>query len=170
VILFRCRNKTYREGALYAGAVLLPELWRAACFLIAGSKPRRLYFEVRNTLVKPAGSGIRFKPSPFGTVRPGLSVADHNKEKKVNSRLLTASRHEHVDRFAVTKCVDSYSCPGRACVLSTGVVWAQAPAAAGSSASSKVASSAFARPSSPRRRQGGFRGVAIAVRFAPERD
>jgi outer membrane protein len=54
-------------------------------------------------------------------VRPGLSVTDHNKEKKVNSRFV-------VRTVALAA----------ACILSTGAAWAQAPAAAGSAASSKV--------------------------------
>jgi outer membrane protein len=63
-------------------------------------------------------------------VRPGFSVANHNKEKKVNSRLWTLfrSRNELTRTAALAA----------ACVLSTGAAWAQAPAATGSTASSKV--------------------------------
>jgi len=63
-------------------------------------------------------------------VRPGLSVADHNKEKKVNSRLLTVLRSRNV-----LTCTTALAA---ACLLSTGAAWAQAPAATSSAASSKV--------------------------------
>jgi outer membrane protein len=53
-------------------------------------------------------------------VRPGFSVADHNKEKKVNSRFVV--------RTAALA----------ACILGSTAAWAQAPAAAGSAASGKV--------------------------------
>jgi len=54
-------------------------------------------------------------------VRPGFSVADHNKERKVNSR------------FVVLTAVLAAGC-----LLITGAARAQSPAAAGSSASGKV--------------------------------
>jgi outer membrane protein len=54
-------------------------------------------------------------------VRSGLSGTDHNKEKKVNSRLVV--------RIAAL---------GAACALSTAAVRAQSPATAGSSAAGKV--------------------------------
>jgi outer membrane protein len=57
-------------------------------------------------------------------------VADHNKEKKVNSRLLAALRSRNV--LTLTAALAA------ACVLSAAAAWAQAPAAAGSAAGNKV--------------------------------
>jgi outer membrane protein len=63
-------------------------------------------------------------------VHPGLSVADHNKEKKVNSRLLTALR----SRNKLTRT----AALAAACLLGAGAIWAQSPPAAGSAAGGKV--------------------------------
>ncbi len=60
-------------------------------------------------LAKPAGSGINFKPSRLGAGSSGLTVAD--------PRTVALAA---------------------ACILSTAAAWAQSPAAAGSSAASKV--------------------------------
>ena len=90
-------------------------------FLIAGSKRRRLYFQVCNMLVKPAGSGINFKPSRLGAGSSGLTVADHNKERKVNSRFVVRTL-----ALAVTG------------IMSTAAAWAQSPASPGSAAAGKV--------------------------------
>ena len=57
-------------------------------------------------------------------------VADHNKEKKVNSRLLTV--------WGARSILTRTAALAAACIFSTGAAWAQAPAAAGSSASGKV--------------------------------
>ena len=54
-------------------------------------------------------------------VRPGLSVADHNKEKKVNSRFIVRT-----------------AALAAACLLGAGAIWAQSPPAAGSAAGGKV--------------------------------
>lgn len=55
-------------------------------------------------------------------VGPGFTGADHNKEKKVNSRITSI-------RMAALAA---------ACVLSTGAAWAQGTAAAGAAASGKI--------------------------------
>jgi outer membrane protein len=55
-------------------------------------------------------------------VGPGFAGADHNKEKKVNSRITSI-------RMAALAA---------ACVLSTGAAWAQGTAAAGAAASGKI--------------------------------
>jgi outer membrane protein len=54
-------------------------------------------------------------------VRSGFSGTDHNKEKKVNSRIAVRT-----------------AALAAACILSAAVAWAQAPAAAGSAAAGKV--------------------------------
>jgi outer membrane protein len=63
-------------------------------------------------------------------VRPGFSVANHNKEKKVNSRVWTLLR----SRSVLTRT----AALAAACVWSTGAAWAQAPAATSSTPSTKV--------------------------------
>src|SRR6266852_4673202 len=70
------------------------------------------------------------RQADLARVRPGLTVADHHKEKKVNSRFLTALR----SRNMLTRTVALAA----ACILSTASAWAQSPAAAGSSAAGKV--------------------------------
>jgi outer membrane protein len=65
-------------------------------------------------------------------VRPGLSVTDHNKEKKVNSKLLTPTASGSRKALTLTAALAA------ACILSTGAVWAQAPAAAGSATAGKL--------------------------------
>src|SRR5258706_7465763 len=99
----------------------LSEVSVESCFLIAGSKPPRLYFQVCNMLVKPAGSGINFKPSRLGAGSSGLTVADHNKERKVNSRFVVRTL-----ALAVTG------------IMSTAAALAQSPASPGSAAARKV--------------------------------
>src|SRR5229473_7895070 len=89
--------------AVDAEAVVL--VYGMSCFLIAGSKPRRLYFQVCNMLVKPAGSGINFKPSRLG--------ARSSRPYRGGPQQGEKSEFKIVDRFAVTKYVDSYRCPRR---------------------------------------------------------
>jgi outer membrane protein len=69
----------------------------------------------------PLGAESILSQADLARVRPGLSVADHNKEKKVNSRFVV--------RTAVLAA---------AFILSTAAAWAQAPAAAGSASAGKV--------------------------------
>ncbi len=66
-------------------------------------------------------------------------MADHNKERKVNSRLLAALRPQNTltasrSRNALTRTVAFAA----ACILGTAATWAQSPAAAGSAAAGKV--------------------------------
>src|SRR5207247_10737253 len=63
-------------------------------------------------------------------VRTGSSVARHNKERKVNSRLLTALR----SRNMLTRT----AALAAASIVSTGAAGAQSPAAPGSAAAGKV--------------------------------
>jgi outer membrane protein len=58
-------------------------------------------------------------------------VTDHNKEKKVNSKLLTLTR------WGSRKVLTLTTALAAACLLSTGAAWAQAPAA-GSATAGKV--------------------------------
>ena len=57
-------------------------------------------------------------------------MASHNKEKKVNSRLLTVLRSRNI--------LTRTAALAAACILSAGAAWAQAPASPGSSAAGKV--------------------------------
>src|SRR5260370_3293739 len=72
-------------------------------------------------------------------VRLCLAVADQHKEKKVNSRLLTASRSRNMlTALRSRNVLTRPSALAAACILSAGAAWAQAPAAAGSAASNKL--------------------------------
>jgi outer membrane protein len=59
-------------------------------------------------------------------------VADHNKEKKVNSKLLTPARSGSRNKLNLTVALAAV------CVLSTAAAWAQSPPAAGAAAAGKV--------------------------------
>jgi outer membrane protein len=65
-------------------------------------------------------------------VRPGISVAGHNKEKKVNSKLLTPTRSGSRNTLFRTAALAA------ACLLGAGAIWAQSPPAAGATAGVKV--------------------------------
>jgi outer membrane protein len=69
----------------------------------------------------PLGAESILSQADLAQVRPGVSVADQNKEKKVNSRFVVRTAV-----LAVT------------CFLSTAAAWAQAPAAAGAASAGKV--------------------------------
>jgi outer membrane protein len=91
-------------------------------FLIAGTEARQLYFEVCNTVAEPARRAERvLSQADLAKVGFGIAGANHNKEKKVNSRM--------VFRTAALAA---------ACLLSTASVWAQATAAPGATAAGKV--------------------------------
>jgi outer membrane protein len=86
-----------------------------ARFLIAGAEVRRLYFEVCNTTAEPARSAERISSQvDLAEVGSGFAGTDHNKEKKVNSRMIFRT-----------------AALAAACLLSTASVRAQATAAPG---------------------------------------
>jgi outer membrane protein len=66
----------------------------------------------------------------IGAVCPGIAGADHNKEIKVKSRMLTALRSQSISIRTAALAA--------ACVLSAASAWAQGTTAAGASASGKV--------------------------------
>jgi outer membrane protein len=72
-------------------------------------------------LYSPLGAESILSQADLARVRPGFTVAHHNKEKKVNSRF--------VIRTAALAA---------ACILSAATAWAQTPASPGSAASGKV--------------------------------
>src|SRR5947208_741469 len=78
----------------------------------------------------PQGVESVSSQADLARVRPGSSVARHNKERKVNSRLLTALR----SRNMLTRT----AALAAACIVSTGAAGAQSPAAPGSAAAGKV--------------------------------
>jgi outer membrane protein len=95
---------------------------RQAWFLIAGTEVRRLYFEVCKAAAEPARSAETVSSQvDLAEVGSGFAGADHNKEKKVNSRM--------VFRTAALAA---------ACLLSTASAWAQGTAAPGAAAAGKV--------------------------------
>jgi outer membrane protein len=96
---------------------------RREWFLIARTEASRLYFEVCNVTAEPARSAETVSSQvDLAKVRSGFAGTNHNKEKKVNSRM--------VFRTAGLAA---------ACLLSTASGWAQAAPAPGAAAAGKVA-------------------------------
>jgi outer membrane protein len=100
-------------------------------FLIAGNREAQIYSPVCNTAVEPGeGSRNSLEPRDLAPVCPNIAEADHNKEIKVNSRMLTALRSQSISIRTAGLAA--------ACVLSAASALAQGAPAAGSSASGKV--------------------------------
>src|SRR5207245_9606971 len=93
-----------------------------ARFPIAGTEARRLYFQVCNTPAGPAGGAQgTSSQAGLGHVRSGFSGTNHNKEKKVNSRMVFGA-----------------AALAAAALLSAIAAGAQASPAAGSASPAKV--------------------------------
>jgi outer membrane protein len=89
----------------------------------------------------PRGVESVLSQADVAQVRPGLSVADHNKERKVNSKLLTPTQSGSRNMSTALRSRNMSirtAALAAAWLLGAGAIWAQSPPAAGSASGTKV--------------------------------